>query len=80
MKKNTSPTNDEARKHFGDNLGKENLAKNISVQQNQHEIILMFLQGMKQDQNEKLDTILESVKSLDKFLQNKKDVQNGGSF
>lgn len=54
----------------------ENLAKNITVRQNQNEIILMAIQGMRQDQNEKLDTILESVKSLEhKFLQNKKDEQ-----
>jgi len=53
-----------------------NLAKKISVRQNHNETVLMFLQGMKQDQNEKLDTILESVKSLEhKFLQNKKDEQ-----
>jgi len=46
----------------------ENLAKNITVRQNQNEIILMFLQGMRQDQNEKLDILIEEESSTRKIL------------
>ncbi|TVL95372.1 MAG: hypothetical protein CV087_24390 [Candidatus Brocadia sp. WS118] len=41
-----------------------NLAKKITVRQSQNEIILMAIQGMRQDQNEKLDIVVQKLDIL----------------